>query len=165
MDELALRDGITPVTVTTPNGTSVAVNTTAALQSPAFFLWIGKYAVATRQDYSVAIAPGTFPGAATVAAKPVDILILWATGLGPTTPSVPVGIQVPGDQLYSASTVTVTIGGVSAQVFGAALAPGYAGLYQVAIQVPANLPDGDQAIKANVGGAAPPDGVFLTVQH
>ena len=38
---------------------------------------------------------------------------------------------------YSTSTLpTVTIDNVSATVYGAALAPGFAGLYQVAIQVP-----------------------------
>ena len=134
-------------------------------QSPAFFLWAGKYAVATRQDYSLAVAPGTFPGATTVAAKPGDVLILWATGLGPTNPPVPAGIQAPGDQLHSTGPVEVTIGSVQAQVYGSALSPGFAGLYQVAIQVPGNLADGDYPIKATIGGASSPGNVYLTVKQ
>jgi uncharacterized protein (TIGR03437 family) len=37
----------------------------------------------------------------------------------------------------------VTIGGISAQVTFSGLAPGYAGLWQINAQVPANAPTGD----------------------
>jgi uncharacterized protein (TIGR03437 family) len=134
-------------------------------QSPAFFLWPGSQAVATRNsDASLAVKDGTFAGATTVAAKPGDVLILWGTGFGPTTPTVVAGIQVPGDKQYNASLVSVKIGGADAQVFGAALSPGFAGLYQVAIQVPATLVDGDYALRATVSGASSPDGVTLSVK-
>jgi len=51
------------------------------------------------------------------------------------------------------------------------LAPGYAGLYQVAIQVPASLANGDWPIVATIGSTAlfnvtsSPGGVILTVQN
>jgi uncharacterized protein (TIGR03437 family) len=70
---------------------------------------------------------------------------------------------VPADKLYSVS-VTVKLGSADAQVFGAALSPGYAGLYQIAIQVPAGMADGDYPIKATVAGATSPDGVILSVK-
>ena len=57
----------------------------------------------------------------TVPAKPGDVIILWGTGFGPTTPAAPVGVQVPGDQLYKIDGVTVTIDNAPAQVFGTAL--------------------------------------------
>ncbi len=155
--------GPVPVTVKTPSGTSVAVTATVASASPAFFLWPGSQAVATRQDASLAVKNGTF-GSATVAAKPGDVLILWGTGFGPTTPVVAAGIQVPADKQYNCSPVAVKIGTADAQVFGCALSPGYAGLYQVAIQVPASLADGDYALKATVSGATSPDGVTLSVK-
>ena len=50
------------------------------------------------------------------------------------------------------------------QVFGAALSPGFAGLYQVAIQVPAPLADGDYPLTATVSGVSSPDGVILSVK-
>jgi uncharacterized protein (TIGR03437 family) len=157
--------GPVPVTVTTPGGTSVAVTATVAAQSPAFFLWPGTQAVATRNsDGSLAVKNGTFTGATTAAAKPGDVLILWGTGFGPTIPPVPSGIQVPSDQVYNTSPVTIKIGTVDAQVFGAALSPGYAGLYQVAIQVPASMADGDYPLKATVSGVTSPDGVILSVK-
>jgi len=154
------------VTVTNASGTSAAF--TAAVQqfAPAFFLWSGKYAVATHQDFSLAAKAGLFSGVTTVPAKPGDVIILWGTGFGPTIPAVAAGIQVPADTTHSTATpVTVTVGGTDAQVYGTALAPGYAGLYQVAIQIPSSTPDGDIPIKASIGGVQSPDSVFITVQH
>ena len=157
--------GSLAVTVGTPSGASAAVNTTSQQFGPAFFGWPGNQPVATRQDFSLAVKNGTFPGSTTVAAKPGDVLILWGTGFGPTNPAVTSGIQVPADKTYStANLVTVTINNASATVFGAALAPGFAGLYQIAIQVPASLADGDWPIKASIGSFQSPDGVVLSVK-
>jgi uncharacterized protein (TIGR03437 family) len=138
---------------------------TATAFGPAIFAWPGNQAVATRQDYTYAVKAGTFAGLTTVAAKPGDILILWGTGFGVTTPSIPFGVPIPGDKTYSTSTnPTVTINNVAATVYGAALAPGFAGLYQVAIQVPTSLPDGDWPLVTTIGGVASP-AVTLTVLH
>jgi uncharacterized protein (TIGR03437 family) len=156
--------GPVPVTVTTPSGTSVAVTATVTSAAPAFYLWPGSQAVATRQDASLAVKNGTF-GSATVAAKPGDVLILWGTGFGPTNPVVASGVQVPADnKQYNCSPVTVKIGSADAQVFGCALSPGYAGLYQVAIQVPGSMADGDYPLKATVSGVTSPDGVILSIK-
>src|SRR6185437_14862852 len=96
-----------------------------------------------------AVKAGTFPGAATVPAKPGDVLILWATGYGPTMPAAPLGASVPASGGYpTASAPTVTINDLPATMYGAALAPGSAGLYQIAIQVPTTLADGDWPIQA-----------------
>ncbi len=158
--------GPVPVTVTTPSGTSAAVTATVVAQAPAFFLWPNSQVVATRNsDASLAVKNGTFAGATTVAAKPGDVLILWGTGFGPTTPPVAAGIQVPSDKVYNASPVTVKLGTANVQVFGTALSPGFAGLYQVAIQVPAPLADGDYALTATVSGASSPSGVILSVKN
>lgn len=143
------------------------VQSLGGLYSPAFFTWPNNQVVATRTDYSYAAAPGTFSGLTTVAAKPGDVLILWGTGFGPTSPAVGDGVVVPSDQQYSASTPpTVTIGGASATVYGTALAAGFAGLYQVAIQVPSTLAAGTYPIVASVGQFLPvqsPSTVVLAV--
>lgn len=147
----------------TPTG---LFNTPSSLNGPAFFLWPGSQAVATRQDYSYAAKSGTFAGLTTVAAKPGDVLILWGTGFGPTTPATPVGIPIPGDVTFLASNApTITVNNVQAAFYGAALAPGYAGLYQVAIQVPTPLADGDWPIIATVAGVSSPTGVVLSVKN
>jgi uncharacterized protein (TIGR03437 family) len=154
------------VTVTTPGGTSASFAATASLYGPAFFLWPGSQTVATRQDYTYAVKAGTFAGAITVAAKPGEVLILWATGFGPTFPAAPVGVSAPASGGYStASAPTVTIANTQATVYGGALAPGSAGLYQIAIQVPPSLADGDWPIQASIGGVSSPTGIVLSVAH
>ena len=158
--------GSTQVTVTSPTGTSSTFTVTASQYGPAFFTWPNNQAVATRQDFSLAVANGTFSGATTVPAKPGDVIILWGTGFGPTTPAAPIGVEVPANQTYSTSAMpAVTINNIPATVYGAALAPGYAGLYQIAIQVPAALADGDWPIVATIGGVSSPAGVVLSVRQ
>jgi uncharacterized protein (TIGR03437 family) len=158
--------GPVAVTVTTAGGTSAIFTATASQYGPAFFLWPGNQPVATRQDYSYAAKAGTFSGATTTPAKPGEVLILWVTGLGPTIPAAPGGVAIPGDQTYSTATLpTVIINNTAATVYGAALAPGSAGLYQIAITVPATLADGDWPIQAIIGGAQSPAGTILSVHH
>jgi len=157
--------GSTQVTVTTPSGTSSTFTVASSIYAPAFFSWPNSQVVATHQDYSFAARSGTWAGSTTVPAKPGDVIILWGTGFGPTSPAAPIGVQVPSTQTYSTSTApTVTINNVAATVYGAALAPGFAGLYQVAIQVPSSLADGDWPIVAAIGGVSSPSGMLLTVR-
>jgi uncharacterized protein (TIGR03437 family) len=73
---------------------------------------------------------------------------------------------VPASGGFStASAPTVTINNTPATVYGAALAPGSAGLYQIAIQVPTTLADGDWPIQATIGSVASPAGSILSVHH
>jgi uncharacterized protein (TIGR03437 family) len=160
-----LDPGPTSVTVITPAGASAAVPSSVLLQSPAFFLWPGSQVVATRQDGSLAVRDGTFPGATTVAAKPGEVPILWGTGFGRTSPAVQPGVLVPVGIQYNCAPVSVKLGAADPLVFGCALSPGWAGLYQVAIQVPASLSDGDYPLKVSVGGVSSPDGVVLSIKE
>jgi uncharacterized protein (TIGR03437 family) len=158
--------GPTQVTVTTSGGTSAPFAATAVSYGPAFFTWPNNQAVATRQDFSFAAKGGSIVGTASVAAKPGDVIILWGTGFGPTLPSAPTGVEIPAGQTYSTGTLPiVTVNGLGATVYGAALAPGFAGLYQVAIQVPPGLADGDWYVQATLGGVQSPSGAILSVQH
>lgn len=161
--------GNVSVTVTTPAGSSAAFTASASAVMPAFFLWPGGQAVATHAaDNRWAVKNGTFSGVTTVPAKPGEYVVLWGTGFGPTNPAAPAGQQTPSGQLYvTSNTVSVTINGAPATVYGstAALAPGFAGLYQLAVQIPANAPDGDLPVVATVGGAQSPAGVVISVKH
>jgi uncharacterized protein (TIGR03437 family) len=157
--------GPAPVIVANTAGASQAFSATATRTGPAFFPWPNNQVVATRQDFSLAARNGTL-GAPTVAAKPGEVLILWGAGFGPTTPAAPTGIRLPSDRSYSTSTTpTVTINNVPATVYGAALAPGFAGLYQVAIEVPASIDDGDWPLVATIGGVSSPSGAILSVRR
>jgi len=157
----SLGTGSMPVTVTTSSGTSAAFTVTAQAAQPAFFLWPGNSVVATHLDYTYAAKNGTFQ-AFTVPAKPGEVIILWGTGFGPTTPAAPSGQVVSGGPCV-VNGVTVTVGGISAPVYGVALASGLAGLYQVALTVPASLVSADYPVIASVNGQQSPTGVILTV--
>lgn len=158
--------GTMQVTVSNSLGTSAAFSATSAIDGPAFFLWDNQYAVATYTDYAYAVKNGAIAGLATVPAKPGDVLIMWGTGFGPTTPAAPPGMEVPSTATYSTTDkVTVTVGGIKATVYSAVLSPGFAGLYQVAIQVPASAPNGDLPIVATINGVSSPLTTLLTVQQ
>jgi uncharacterized protein (TIGR03437 family) len=59
---------------------------------------------------------------------------------------------------------TVTVGGFAVPVIGTGLTAGSAGLYQVTIQLPANVPTGAVAVQASVGSAQTQPGVTLFVE-
>ena len=158
--------GPVPVEVTCNGATSPPGTAQLQAVSPAFFLWIGKYAVATRPDFSLAAPAGLFQGIATVPAKPGEAIILWGTGFGPTTPPVAPGVVPPANPVANvANPITVTIGNIAATVVGAAISPGNPGLYQIAVQVPASAPDGDLPVVAQVSGIQSPSNVLLNVKR
>jgi uncharacterized protein (TIGR03437 family) len=156
--------GMVDVVVSNGNGTSAAFKVALQKFSPGFFPW-GKYPVATIG--ATWIAPAGFFGAGvtTVPAKPGDTITLWGTGFGPTNPAAPADVAVPGNPVPAITTTpTITVGGMAAQYVSGVLAPGSVGVYQIAIKLPANLPNGDQALKVTIGGVSIPDGVFLNIQ-
>jgi len=158
--------GSVSVTVTNSLGTSQDYTVTSNQYSPAFFIWPGNQAVATHQDSTYAVKAGTFPGTNTTPAKPGETITLWGTGFGPTTPATPFGMAVPASQIYNTATLpSLTLNNVEVTVIGAAETPGAAALYQVAIQVPSSLADGDYSLQASIGGVTSPLGIILTVQN
>ena len=60
--------------------------------------------------------------------------------------------------------VKVTIGGADAQVLLAGLAPGFAGVYQLNVLLPAALEAGEHDVVVEVSGQASPAGVTIAVR-
>jgi uncharacterized protein (TIGR03437 family) len=165
IDVLLPDVGLGPLqaTVTTPAGTSAPMTVNSQQYSPAFFPWPNGQPVATHLDYSYAAQNGTL-GTASVPAAPGETIILWGTGFGPTNPAYPTGVAVPSTSAYlTATPVTVTIGGSPATVVSAVLTSGSAGVYQIAVTVPATLPNGNYTVIASINGAQTP-AATLTVQ-
>ncbi len=98
-------------------------------------------------------------GALVIPIYPADrdeVLKLYATGLGPTTPMVPAGQLNPSSPVLSTlQTIGVTIGGHPYEVLSSQLAPGYVGVYEIDIYVPGNRVRGDDLpVVVTAGGAS-----------
>jgi uncharacterized protein (TIGR03437 family) len=142
--------------VVTNNGHSSAP-ATAQLQAaaPAFFM-------ASGSSVSASVLPGYTPVTAGVPAMPGDLVVLWGTGFGPTNPPTAAGTIVTGAPV-TATLPVVTVGGMQVPVVSAVLTAGSVGLYQITIQLPANVPTGAVALQASVGGTSTQSGVTLLV--
>jgi uncharacterized protein (TIGR03437 family) len=80
-------------------------------------------------------------------------------GFGPTDPAIPAG-QIFAGNAPTVSPVTITIGGVKADVTFAGLTS--AGLYQFNLTVP-DVPIGEQSLQATVNGVQTQPGPVVTI--
>lgn len=109
---------------------------TIAETAPGLFVIADGAPVVTRPDGSLVTAESP--------ARPGQIVILWATGLGPTLPSfrpgelprgaAPLDQKVPFEVRLNDAPIP------NGHVLYAGVAPGFAGLYQVNILLPENTP-------------------------
>ena len=82
-----------------------------------------------------------------------QVVQLFANGLGPVNNQPASGEQAPASPLTATTTPPeVTIGGQPATVIFSGLAPGFAGLYQVNVTVPAGISAGAQPVVIKIGG-------------
>jgi uncharacterized protein (TIGR03437 family) len=155
--------GSVPVQAAFGGLTSNIVSSTEAAFSPAMFMFgpLGqKYVAAVRSDGQYIGPANLYPGL-TVPAKANDIILLYGTGFGPTSPTTSFGETFSGAP-PTTNTVTCTIGGAPASVlFAGLVAPGE---YQLNITVPSGLPAGDNLVVLKVGGVSTQANAYLTVQ-
>jgi uncharacterized protein (TIGR03437 family) len=94
-----------------------------------------------------------------------ETIVLWDSGFGPTTPANPFGMAIPCTPTYeTVSNVTVTLNGLPIAVYQnpAFLTAGTAGLYRVAVTVPATVANGSYPLIVSIGGFISPP-LMLTV--
>jgi uncharacterized protein (TIGR03437 family) len=92
-------------------------------------------------------------------------LTIYATGAGDTTPSVADGATAPSEPLArTTSEPGVFFNGRRAVVTFSGLAPGYAGLWQVNVQVPSETPAGEAVLQVLFEQNLVSNSVRLTVE-
>jgi len=128
------------------NGPSSSLTVTVAAAAPAIFSTPSGGAVLKNSDFSLVSSSNP--------ASAGDILLIYSTGLGQTTPPLATGQLAPAPLLARSSAVTVTIGGQSAEVIYSIAAPGFAGLYQTAVRMPSGVTAGNAAVVLSVGTTA-----------
>lgn len=80
-----------------------------------------------------------------------ETVSVFVTGLGAVSPTIADGDAGPSPGLsYTTNTIAADIGGTTATVTYAGLAPGLAGLYQVNVTIPSGLTSGDNTL--DLGG-------------
>jgi uncharacterized protein (TIGR03437 family) len=141
--------------------------TTQAALAPAIFTFDGRSIAAAAPDLTRIFAnPSVVPGG--VPARPGDIIVFFATGLGATNPAI-----APGEiaQVSASETVPValTIGEVTvpaADILYVGVPPqSTSAVHQLNVRLPATLADGDAAVSLNVGGIQSPAGTFIPIRR
>jgi uncharacterized protein (TIGR03437 family) len=96
-----------------------------------------------------------------------SVVQVYATGQGAVQPPLTTGQLAPalGPLSNAQQTVTATIGGQTADVRFAGMAPNFVGLLQVNVAVPSGAPQGSSVpIMLNIGGALSQPNVTLAIQ-
>lgn len=136
-----------------------SVNIQLTNTSPGFFVWNGNYAVAVHLNGQLISA------ASPAVAK--EIIVLYAGGLGKTAPDTRSGLlATAAAPIFFGSQLQVLLNGLPlppGSVLYAGLTPGFAGLYQINLVLPAALPSNPE-IRVAIGPQISPASVQLAVR-
>ena len=104
----------------------------------------------------VAAPSESIPGQPARPANRGKFILISCTGLGAVTNPPATGAPASASPLsMTTATPSVTIGGVPGTVSFSGLSPGFVGLYQVNVQVPAGAPTGNAIdVVLTIGGVA-----------
>jgi uncharacterized protein (TIGR03437 family) len=151
-------------TVSGQTSASVTFNTDAL--APGIFAvnaqGTGQGAVLISNTTTLVAPAGSIPGRTSRPANPGEFITIFCTGLGQVTPPVATGQLAPGTHNTVAST-TVSIGGITTNAAFSGLAPGFAGLYQVDVQVPAAVAPGSAVPLVITVGGKPSNQVTVAI--
>ncbi len=153
--------GSVQIQVTAAGQTSNSFAAQKQQYAPSFFTFDnGKYVAALHNSNYTYVGSSSIIGGATPA-QPGEVIDLYGTGFGPTDPATPTSQLVTSAVPLPANSVQITIGGVAASVSFAGITA--SGLYQFDVTVPNNLPSGDAAVVATIGGQQTQSGLSITI--
>ena len=142
----------------------LAIKGTAAglLAPPSFNVNGRQYVAAVSLRTGGLVGSRSIPNIGGVPATPGETLIFFGIGFGAVTPGAVAGQIATGTTAVSAN-VQFQFGDLEAQVLSAGLAPGFVGVYQFNVVVPAGIPSGDAPLKVVVGGEPISQTLFIPV--
>ena len=153
-----LAPGPAELRLTVDGSVGPAVNIQLSAAAPALFSLSERWIVACRPDGSVISQEQP--------ARPGDMVILYATGLGPTIPNPHSGeIPAKAAVLERLSEFQVLLDGVPVgpdRIAYAGVAPGFAGLYQINLRLPDALPPNPE-VRLKLGDETSPAGGAIPV--
>jgi uncharacterized protein (TIGR03437 family) len=164
--ELQGHDSVS-LTVINADGGSASVALPLAAFAPAVFRVNqgSSQGAVTLANSSVLAAPaGTITGAETRAAARGDFLTIYCLGLGEVNNRPSTGQPTPDSSSTTKAPVTVLLNDIAVPASYAGLAPGYVGLYQVNVQIPADAPTGGAVTLAVSVGGITSNTVTIAVQ-
>jgi uncharacterized protein (TIGR03437 family) len=151
-----LRPGRYKLQLTRDGWSGPEVDLEVAEVAPGTFVMESRFVIATHADGSLidAAAP----------AQPGEIVIVYASGLGQTTPRL-LNLNIPrgAAQIERRSQFRVLLNGVEVEapaILYAGVTPGFAGLYQINLRLPAALPANPE-LRVGVGERLSPPGLLL----
>jgi uncharacterized protein (TIGR03437 family) len=163
--------GTQPMTITVAGVTSPAYSINVnpvqpGLDAPASFNVGGtQFVVALFADGTYVLPTGAIAGLNSRPAQPGDEIVLYGIGFGPVMPNLPAGQLVQEANTLS-SAFSMSIGGVPVtSVPYSGLAPGFTGLYQFNIVVPATIASGAVPLTFTAGGGAGMQTLYLAVSN
>ena len=151
--------GVVRVRVVKEGVTGPEISLTLLPAAPALFSMPGNYCIATDADGKLLTADAP--------AHANDIVVIYATGLGQTSPNPPLAV-IPNSpaQMVSLSTLRVSLNGAAVdpiRVKYAGLTPGSAGLYQINVILPGGTGP-DPEIRVAAGDMVPQTGLKLPLR-
>jgi uncharacterized protein (TIGR03437 family) len=153
-----LKPGPAELQLTVDGRAGPVIRFTLAEAAPSLFL--------QSDNLAIAVSPAGVLYTGQSKAGAGDWVTLYATGLGPVTPAAGYGELAPGAApLVKPAAFRLLLNGLAldpARVGYAGLAPGFAGLYQINIQLPEDA-GADPEIRIGIGEILSPAGVRLPV--
>lgn len=136
-------------------------NITVAQFSPGIFSLnqsgTGPGAILLANSATFAQPAGSITGRDAAPVAKGGFITIFCTGLGAVNPPVASGTTAPSSPPLALTTTqpTVLIGGISVPAAFSGLAPGFVGLYQVNVQIPASAPSGSAvSVQLVIGGVS-----------
>jgi uncharacterized protein (TIGR03437 family) len=120
-------------------------------------------AAAVHANGQVVAVAGKYQGVSSSPARPGEVILVYGNGFGRTSPSFDAG-ELPSSAANLSSDARADIGGMNTVVHYKGVAPGFAGLYQFNVEIPASgLSAGDHAIFIHAGSFVTQPGVTISV--